>query len=194
MKCRITRRSAITATFAAVMALSTLAPVAIQSASAAPADAAKPVVAKMKSRTESRATVAAVTADSLQITTKQGAVDAALTPQTEYWRLEDNLKPEELKVGDMVAFALRSTDGQPTVASVAPLTLKFGDDATLTLNKTDRMTFDRLTAIKSSDVAVGQNVAVKMNVLPDGKFEAQRVTVVVAKPKATKAPKTPKAG
>jgi Cu/Ag efflux protein CusF len=176
------------------MALSPLAPVAIQSASAAPADAAKPVVAKMKSRTESRATVAAVTADSLQITTKQGAVDAALTPQTEYWRLEDNLKPEELKVGDMVAFALRSTDGQPTVASVAPLTLKFGDDATLTLNKTDRMTFDRLTAIKSSDVAVGQNVAVKMNVLPDGKFEAQRVTVVVAKPKATKAPKTPKAG
>jgi hypothetical protein len=186
MSSQTIRRSLLAATFAAATVLTSLAPISMPSATAAPADAPKTKPVRMKSRTDRNVAVAAVTADSLQITTKDGAVDVALTPQTEYWRQEQSLKPDELKVGDTLVFALRSTNGQPTVTALAPLTLKFGDDATLTFNKTDRMSFDRLTTIKSSDLATGQNVTVKMNVLPDGKLEAQRVTVMVPKSKAAK--------
>jgi hypothetical protein len=137
--------------------------------------------------------VASVTANAIQVTTKEGTLDIALTAETAVWRQENNLTPAEVKVGDMIAFPLRGTDDQATVSSLSPLTLKFADVATLTLNKTEKLDLDRVTVVKSTDLAAGQNVAVQMNVLADGKLEARRVTILVDKPKAARTPRKTKA-
>jgi hypothetical protein len=167
-----------------------------QPAATTAADTSKPKTqstktARPRSRTE-KASIAAVTANSIQVTTKEGTLDIALTPETTVLRQENDLLPNELKVGDAIAFPLRGTDDPPTVSSLVPLTLKYADIATLTLNKTEKMSFDRLTTIKSSDLATGQNVSVQMNVLADGKLEARRVTVMIDKPKPAKTPRTRK--
>lgn len=186
MKMQVIRYSLVAATLAAVAGFTSPPPSEAQNVTTAAGVKAK--TTRPKSRTE-KATITAVTANSMQVTTKEGALDVALTGQTEYWRQEEDLTPAELKVGDTVAFALRGTDGQPTVTSLSPLTLKFGDTATLTFAKTDKMSFSRLTKAQSSDLATGQNISSAMNVLADGKLEARKVTVVIAKPKAPRAPR-----
>ena len=189
MKRKFLGYAMVAAALAAGTGLTSLLPLSAQT-TAAPAGATKTATPRTRSRTE-KATIAAVTANSVQVTTKGGTLEVGRGAQTEYWRQEDNLAPSELRVGDTVAFTLRGTDGQPTVASLTPLSLKFGDSATLTFTNTNKMTFDRLTRIQAADLATGQNVSVAMNVLPDGKLEARKVTVIIAKPKTTR---TPRAG
>jgi hypothetical protein len=66
------------------------------------------------------------------------------------------------------------------------VTLKFGDDAILTLNNTEKMKFDLVTKIAATELTAGQTAKIVSNVLPDGKMEAREVWVVVAPVKAEK--------
>jgi hypothetical protein len=98
-----------------------------------------------------------------------------------------------LKVGDTVRFPLKGTDGLPTIQSLTPLTLKFGDEATLTLNQTEKMKFDLVTKITAAELATGQEVKIASNVFADGKMEAREVWLVLPPVKAEKPEAKPKA-
>jgi Cu/Ag efflux protein CusF len=143
---------------------------------------------KSKSKTVSGA-VALADANQVKLTTKEGDVLVNLVPTTQYYRVQSGVPVAEIKVGDVVKFALKSTDGMPTVQSLAPLTLKFGEDATLVFTKSDKMKFDRVSKIAATDLTVGQEAKVASNLFPDGKMEAREVWVTIPHPKAEKTTK-----
>jgi Cu/Ag efflux protein CusF len=155
--------------------------------------AVKPARApKPKSKT-AEGTFAVVSATQVKLTTKAGELASNLVPTTEYYRLNEDVAVADLKTGDMVKFPLRGTDGLPTVQSVAPLTLKFGDEATLTFTKSDKMKLDRVTKITATDLAVGQEARVASNLFDDGHMEAREVWVSIPAPKMAKPEAKPKA-
>lgn len=158
--------------------------------SAAPQTKAENAVkaVKPKSKTVSGA-VALADANQVKLTTKEGDVLVNLVPTTRYYRVQSGVPVAEIKVGDVVKFALKGTDENPTVQSLAPLTLKFGDEATLTYTSSDKMKFDRVSKISAADLVVGQEAKVASNLLPDGKMEAREVWVTIHEPKAAKTTK-----
>jgi hypothetical protein len=74
---------------------------------------------------------------------------------------------------------LPGTDDMGRVESLAPLTLKFGDTATLVYTNPGKMRFVRIAKITATDVVTGQKGKVAGNVYPDGRVEAREVWVEV---------------
>ena len=144
---------------------------------------------KPKSKT-ANGTIAQASATQVKLTTKDGEVTANLVPTTQYWRVQESVKATDLKTGDTVKFPLKGTNGLPTVQGLAPLTLTFGDMATLTITKTEKMKFDLVTKIAATELAAGQSAKVASSVFPDGHMEAREVWVEVAPVKPEKKPKT----
>jgi len=140
---------------------------------------------KPKSRTM-EGTFSTANATMVKLKSKDGETNVNLVPTTEYWRIQTGLAANELKVGDMVKFTLKGTDDMATVQSLAPLTLKFADVATLTLDKIGRTKFDRVTQLMATDLVAGQDAKVASNLFPDGKLEAREVWVVVEPVKPVK--------
>ena len=158
---------------------------------AAPSRETKPKTtkaAKPKSKTV-QGTFTSANATTVKLKAKDGEMSINLVETTQYWRIQTGLAVKELKVGDMVKFTLKGTKGMAAVESVAPLTLKFADVATLTIDKIGRTKFDRVTNLVADDLTTGQQAKVASNLFPDGKMEAREVWVIV---KPTKAPKAPK--
>lgn len=148
---------------------------------AAPAGDMKPKIAKAhkpKSKTaEGSFTSANETVVKLKV--KDGEMNINLVPTTKYWRIQKGLAVTSLKAGDMVKFSLKGTDNMATVQSLAPLTLKFSDIATLTLDKIGRTKFDRVTKLAAADLVAGQNAKVASSLFADGKLEAREVWVMI---------------
>ena len=160
---------------------------------AAPTEGAKPKAVKApkpKSRTL-QGTFSQANATTIKLKAKDGETNVNLVPTTVYWRIQTGLPVSELKVGDMVKFTLKGTDNMATVQSLSPLTLKFSDVATLTLDKIGRTKFDRVTELTATGLVAGQEAKVASNLFPDGKLEAREVWVIVKPTKA--AAKTTKA-
>lgn len=159
---------------------------------AAPTEGTKPIKAAKAPKPKSRTiegTFSLANATTVRLKSKDGESNISLVPATEYWRIQTGLSVADLKVGDTVKFTLKGTDDMATVQSLAPLTLKFADIATLTLDKIGRTKFDRVTKLEATDLVAGQNAKVASNLFPDGKLEAREVWVVVepVKPEKKKA-------
>jgi len=129
---------------------------------------------------------------------KDGVLTLGLKPTTELVQEERGLASADLNDGDrlsLVDFKTRGKlKGKFTVESKNPLVVKFEDIATFTITKVEDVQFNRYTPLKPAALAVGQTVAIEINVLRDGEIEARRVAVVVVKPKVKKPakPKTPR--
>ena len=155
---------------------------------AAPVTETKPKTTKApkpKSRT-AEGTFTSANATMVKLKAKDGEMNVNLVPATKYWRLQTGLAMADLQVGDMVKFSLKGTDGMATVQSLAPLTLKFADVATLTLDKIGRMKFDRVSKLTANELAAGQEAKVASNLFADGKLEAREVWVIIAPAKPIK--------
>lgn len=154
--------------------------------------AAKPEKAAKAPKAKSKmieGSFAQANANSVRVTTKDGAMNVSLTPKTEYWRIEGGLAATDLKVGEMVKFSLRGTDGMATVQSLAPLALKFGEMATLNFVQAPKIKFERVNKLTATDLVAGQTTKAYTSVMPDGKMEAREVWVIIEKPKPVKQPK-----
>jgi len=155
---------------------------------AAPAEENKPKAtkaAKPRSKT-AEGTFSSANATMVKLNVKGVEMNVNLVLTTEYWRIQTGLPVSALKVGDMVKFTLKGTDDMATVQSLAPLTLKFEDVATLTIDKIGRMKFDRVAKLTATDLVAGQEAKVASNVFPDGKMEAREVWVVIKPTKPEK--------
>ena len=140
---------------------------------------------KPKSKTV-EGTFSAANATMVKLKAKDGEMNVNLVPTTEYWRIQTGLAVNELKVGDMVKFTLKGTDDMATVQSLAPLTLKFSDIATLTIDKIGRIKFDRVSKLAATDLTAGQEAKVASNLFADGKLEAREVWVIISPVKTAK--------
>ena len=136
-----------------------------------------------------------------KITLQSGALSMIVKPTTLVFREERNLGVSDLKSGDTLSLtALRgarskiSIKENASVVNTAPLTLKIGEFATMTLNKADAWEFNRSTKMDASALAVGQTVAVELGLQRDGDISPNRIAIIVAKPKAprVKKPRTTK--
>jgi hypothetical protein len=128
-----------------------------------------------------------------KITLKNGAMTLELKPDTEVVREERDLVASDLKVGDAVCFtALKgarsklSIKEKAVVTKTEPLMIRIGDAAEMTFLKTDLWEFYRAVPLKTSDLKVGQTIAVQIRLQHDGDIATKRVAVVIGKPQATK--------
>lgn len=162
---------------------------------AAPAKETKPKTVKAPKPKQKTAegTLTQANATMVKLKAKDGEMSVNLVPATEYWQIQTGLPSSELKVGDMVKFTLKGTKGMATIQSLAPLTLKFDDVATLTIDKIGRTKFDRVTKLQADDLTADQQAKVVSSVFADGKMEAREVWVIIKPVKPIKKAPAPKA-
>ncbi len=118
-------------------------------------------------------------AKAVNVKGKSEELNYSLVPSTVYWRTQKSVSASDLKVGETVKMNLPGTDDIGRIESVSPLTLKFGDNATLTYTNTRRMKFERVSKITATDLVAGQKGKIAGNVYPDGRIEAREVWVEV---------------
>ena len=148
---------------------------------AAPAKETKPKTAKaprLRSKTL-EGTFAQASATSVKVQGKSEAMTAALVPTTAYWRTQKGVAAGDLKVGDTIKMNVPGTDDMGRVESLFPLTLKFGENATVIFNTTGRMKFERVSKITPTDLVTGQKGKIASNIYPDSRIEAREVWVYV---------------
>jgi len=171
----------------------------------APQPPPKPFNHAGERKIESAITALDLNANPPKVTLRDGAVTLTLKPTTKIVKEERDLTAADLKVGDTLCLlTLKPTKGPKTVANSSvikeecrvtalnPLTLHVSEIATLTLTNVELAEFVREVPLQSSDLAVGQTVAVKIYVRGGGDIDVQRLAVVTAKPKAPKKPKAMK--
>lgn len=179
-------------TLAALLAGSVVYPIDAQPKTPSRATAATKTAKAPRPRSKTvQGTFVQANASSVKLNSKDGELNAVLVPTTEYWRIETGITPSNLKIGDTIRFTLRGTDGMATVQSVSPLTLKFADVATLTIDNPRRMKFERASKLTPTDLASGQTAKVASNVFPDGRIEAREVWVIVEPVRAPRKVTTP---
>ena len=120
-------------------------------------------------------------ADATALTIKgtKEEMSANLVPTTVFWRTQKGVAPADLKIGEIVKLNLAGTDDMGRVESLSPLTLKFGDNATLIYDKPGKTKFERISKITATDVIAGHKGKVAGNVYADGRIEAREVWVEV---------------
>ncbi len=126
---------------------------------------------------------------STKITLSKGEMALVIKPETELVREERNLVASDLEVGDVICFtALKgarsklSIKEKAVVIGIEPLKIRIGEVAEMTFLKTELWEFFRAVPLKTSDLKVGQTVAVQYRLQRDGEIATKRVAVVVGKP------------
>ena len=158
--------------------------------------APKPRNTKGARKFESTITAIEKVAGGTKITLQTGSLSLMVKPTTLVFRDERGIGASDLQSGDSLSLiALRgarskiSIKENASVVNTAPLTLKIGELATMTLSKADAWEFNRSTKMDATALAVGQTIAVELGLQRDGDISPNRVAIIVAKPKVPRVKK-----
>jgi len=125
-----------------------------------------------------------------RITLRDGVLSVSIKPTTELVQEERGVVVADLEIGDklsLITFKLKgSIRSKAVVTGLNPLVVSIDELATMTITKSETVSFSRYTPFTAEALAIGQTVALEMKLLTGGEIEATRIAVVIEKAKPAK--------